>query len=274
MSERVRLTQEKETLLMTLYLRALDNRRATPILGDRHAQAILDRIDYDFAGLGSLRGNAPLIATRARRFDTWTREFFAGHPDGLVLHLACGLDSRPLRITRPARSQWIDVDYPDVIALRERLYGPIEGVRTLGSSVTEPGWWDQVPAGRPTLVLAEGLLMYLAADEVDRLVDRALRHFTSGWLVFDGVAPWVKAVSGWQPSMRRAGTGFRWTMPTPHAFAERHPPLRPVDQESAVELIGRHQASAAGRALVRNLARVPPVRDAVRLMRYSFSRDR
>lgn len=149
MSERVRLTQEKETLLMTLYLRALDNRRATPILGDRHAQAILDRIDYDFAGLGSLRGNAPLIATRARRFDTWTREFFAGHPDGLVLHLACGLDSRPLRITRPARSQWIDVDYPDVIALRERLYGPIEGVRTLGSSVTEPGWWDQVPPAGP-----------------------------------------------------------------------------------------------------------------------------
>ncbi|WP_326953815.1 class I SAM-dependent methyltransferase [Amycolatopsis sp. NBC_01286] len=272
MTEQVRLSQEKETLLMALYLRALDNRRETPILGDPFAQDVVDRIDYDFGRLGNLKGNAPLIATRARQFDAWTRDFLAGHPDGLVLHLACGLDSRPLRIDRPATVQWIDVDYPDVIELRERLYGPIDGVRTVGSSVTEAAWWDEIPADRPALVLAEGLLMYLAPDDVDQLVDRALRHFPRGRLVFDGVAPWVKTIAGLQPSMRRADTGFRWAMPAPEAFATEHPPLRLLDERSAVDLIGGHQTGVAARTVTRAFAHVPPVRDAMRFLRYGFTR--
>ena len=271
MTEQVRLSQEKETLLMALYLRSLDNRRATPILGDRYAQDVVDRIDYDFGKLGNLKGNAPLIATRALQFDTWTKEFLADHPDGVVLHLACGLDSRPLRIPRPATAQWIDVDYPDVIELRERLYGEIEGVRTVGSSVTETAWWDQVPADRPALVLAEGLLMYLAPDDVGVLVDRALTHFPRGCLVFDGVAPWVKTVAGLQPSMRRADTGFRWAMPAPDAFAREHPPLRLRDERSAVDLIGRHQTNAVTRTATGALAHVPALRDAMRFLRYDFS---
>ncbi|SEP38487.1 class I SAM-dependent methyltransferase [Amycolatopsis saalfeldensis] len=272
MTEQVRLSQEKETLLMALYLRALDNRRETPILGDPYAQEVIDRIDYDFAKLGSLKGNTPLIAARARQFDAWTEEFLAAHPGGLVLHLACGLDSRPLRIARPASAQWIDVDYPDVIELRERLYGPIDGVRNLGSSVTGSAWWEEVPTGRPALILAEGLLMYLAAEDVDRLVDRALEHFTAGSLVFDGVAPWVKTIARLQPSIRRADTGFRSATPAPAAFTEAHPPLRLTDQRSAVELIGRYQANAVTRSITRALARVPPARDAMRFMRYSFTR--
>lgn len=272
MTEQVRLSQEKETLLMALYLRALDARRDVPILGDRYAQEVVDQIDYDFARLGNLKGNAPLIATRARQFDTWTEDFLTDHPDGLVLHLACGLDSRPLRIARPAAAQWIDVDYPDVIELRERLYGPIEGVRTLGSSVTESAWWEQVPTDRPTLILAEGLLMYLAAEDVDRLVDRALERFTIGQLVFDGVAPWVKAVAGRQRSMRRADTGFRWAMPAPAEFTLAHPPLRLTDERSAITLIGQHQTGTVTQSVTRALAHVPALRDAMRFLRYSFAR--
>ncbi|MFJ6694929.1 class I SAM-dependent methyltransferase [Streptomyces sp. NPDC091272] len=269
MTEQVRLGQEKETLLMALYLRALDNRRARPILGDRHAQQTMDRIDYDFERLRNLRGNAPLVATRASQFDTWTRQFLQEHPDGLVLHLGCGLDSRPLRVARPVTARWIDVDHPDVIELRERLYGPVEGVRTIGSSVTEAAWWDDVPADRPALVLAEGLLMYLAPDDVARLADRVPSHFASGRFVFDGVAPWVRTVAGLQPSMRRAGTGFRWALPSPAAFAREHPPLRLLDQVSAVDLIARHQPGIAGR-LTRALAHVPPLAHAMRFVRYGF----
>ncbi len=76
--------------------------------------------------------------------DSWAAEFLAAHPDGLVLHLACGLDSRPLRVARPASAAWIDVDYPDVIALRRRLYDLPAGVTTIGTSVTEPEWWHRV----------------------------------------------------------------------------------------------------------------------------------
>jgi O-methyltransferase involved in polyketide biosynthesis len=48
---KVGLTKEKETLLITLYARAMDNRAADSILGDRWADEAVGRLDYDFAKL-------------------------------------------------------------------------------------------------------------------------------------------------------------------------------------------------------------------------------
>ena len=51
-SEKVHLTKEKETLLVTLlvtlYLRALDSRSKNPILHDKAAEDAVSRIDYNF----------------------------------------------------------------------------------------------------------------------------------------------------------------------------------------------------------------------------------
>ncbi|MER7177313.1 class I SAM-dependent methyltransferase [Streptomyces mesophilus] len=271
MTQQVHLGREKETLLMTLYLRAVDSRRARPVLGDPHAQRIMEQIDYDFGRLRSLRGAASLVAARARRFDAWTAEFLHEYPDALVLHLACGLDSRPLRVARPASAVWIDVDYPEVIELRERLYGPVDGVRSVGASVTEPGWWSELPRDRPTMVVAEGLLMYLPPDDVSRLVNRVVGTFPTGRLVFDAVAPWVRSVSGLHPTLRRADTRFRWALHSPAAFARAHPPLRLLADLPALDEIGRTRPGPASRTVLRNLARVPGLGDAVRFVRYGFA---
>jgi O-methyltransferase involved in polyketide biosynthesis len=42
--ERIELKGDEETLPMTLYLRALDNRAAAPILGDEYADELLSRL--------------------------------------------------------------------------------------------------------------------------------------------------------------------------------------------------------------------------------------
>ena len=76
-----------------------------PILGDRAAAEAVDRIDYDFARLRRSVlpwGNQFLVALRATQLDAWSHERLARHPDALVLHLGCGLDTRLFRL-RPAR---------------------------------------------------------------------------------------------------------------------------------------------------------------------------
>ncbi len=270
MVERVDLRQEKETLLMSLYLRACDSQARHPILGDPYAQGLVERINYDFDRLGRLRGNTALIVSRARQLDSWTAEFLAVHPDGLVLHLACGLDSRPLRVARPASAAWIDVDYPDVIALRRRLYDLPAGVTTIGTSVTEPEWWHQVPTDRPTLVLGEGLFMYLPGAQVHQLIDRALTHLPEGRLAFDGVARWVIAAARLQPAFRRADTGFDWALTSPQALTDRHPELRLVDEVSVVGLISERYQNRLAKAAFAGLLRFPAWRDAMRLVQYRF----
>ena len=90
-------TKEKETLLATLYARAMESRSANPILRDEMAEDAVRRIDYDF---DRLKVDTLSIAMRAKQFDLWTAEFLAGHPDAIVLHLGCGLDSRVFRWIR------------------------------------------------------------------------------------------------------------------------------------------------------------------------------
>ena len=180
------------TNLVTLYLRAYESRSRHPVLGDHTAAEAVDRIDYDFKRIHRTSlpaGNQYLVALRAKQLDDWCVDFLARHPDAVVLHLGCGLDGRAFRLAPPPSVRWFDLDQPAVIELRRRLYDETDSYRMIGSSVTDPGWLDQISTGRPTLVIAEGLLMYLYETEVRQLIDRLTDRFDSGEMLFDTLPP-------------------------------------------------------------------------------------
>lgn len=268
--ERVNLTGVKETLLMVLYLRALDSRAATPILGDEYADELLSRIDYDFGRFASLRGGVRNIAVRSKQFDVWVARFLAEHPVGVVLNLGCGLDSRVFRIDPPRTALWYDLDYPEVIRLRERLYPARDGVVTIGASVTDGSWWARVPTDRPALVLAEGLLTYLTEPDVHWLLDQVIAHLPCGQVVFDAAAPWVAPVSKHNPALRRAGTAFNWTLGDPHELERHQPRLRLAEDRPIVELLREANIPARYRVLPAVLGLFPGLRNFARLIRYTF----
>jgi O-methyltransferase len=158
-SEKSQLSGVRETLLYTLYYRMLDQRSKAPIVGDTWAADVLDRITADnrkglwTAKLGASGRFPPLL--RARRLDDWTREFLAHQPGASVLHLGCGLDSRAFRLDVPETVRWYDLDFPDVIELRRRLYLERAGYRLLASSVTDPGRLDEIPVDRPVIAIVQ-----------------------------------------------------------------------------------------------------------------------
>jgi O-methyltransferase involved in polyketide biosynthesis len=176
------------TNLVTLYLRAYESRSRRPILGDDAAAEAVDRIDYDFKRIHRTSlpaSNQYLVVLRAKQLDDWCADFLRLHPDAVVLHLGCGLDSRAFRLSVPRSVLWFDIDQPSVIELRRSLYDDTEHYRMIGSSVTDPQLLDQIPTGRPTLVVAEGLLMYLGESEVRQLLGRLTDRFDCGEMLFD-----------------------------------------------------------------------------------------
>jgi O-methyltransferase involved in polyketide biosynthesis len=180
------------TNLVTLYLRAYESRSPRPILGDHAAAEAVERIDYDFKRVHRAAqpwGSQYLVALRAKKLDDWTKDFLRRHPDAVVLHLGCGLDTRALRIQPPPTVQWFDLDQPGVIELRRKLYDETDAYRMIGSSVTDPGWLDQIPTGWPAVVVAEGLLMYITEREVRELFARLIDWVGHGELLFDTTAP-------------------------------------------------------------------------------------
>ncbi len=255
---------------MTLYLHARDAGSANPILDDTYAGRLLERIDYDFARLDRLRGNQPLIVGRAKAVDEQVSSFLATHPDAVVLHLGCGLDSRVLRIDPAPSVTWFDVDQEPVIELRRKLVHHRDGVTMVGTSVTDERWWADIPRGRATLVVGEGLLMYLTPEGVATLVDAALAHPapTIG-MVFDTVAPWVRRVSGWQPNFRRADTRFLSTTHDLDTAVHHHSGVELTAEQSMVTL-ARRASTGTLAAIIRTVDATTPGHRAMVLRTYQI----
>lgn len=254
------------TLLCMLYLRAHESRQVNSILGDHHAAAAVERIDYDWARIH--RTVRPTInqygaALRGTYFDIAIGEFAAAHPGATVVHLGCGLHSRASRISAPAL-RWFDVDLPQIITLRRQLYAETDDYRMIGSSVTEADWISQLPVGGPVVIAAEGLLMYLTEPQVLELLGRLISRFDSGEVVTDLLSPWG-------PRLSRIFTSgiITWGSRDGTEITSAAPTLKLVDSRSVVDDCHRIPRRTA-RLLYRLQRAIPPARDYDRLYRYTF----
>lgn len=177
----MRLEGSQETLLITLYAKAVDNRSTPSILHDALADDLVRRIDYNFERFGLSPYDIRGLALRSRIIDGWARAALQARADTLVLHLACGLDSRIYRVDPSLEVDWIDIDFPQVIQLRRDLLPQRLGrYRTLASNVMEPDWIAKLDNDRPVLVIAEGLFPYLDEDRARELMRRLIEHFPQG----------------------------------------------------------------------------------------------
>ncbi|MEU1985412.1 class I SAM-dependent methyltransferase [Nocardia sp. NPDC019395] len=272
---KVRFTEEKATMLATLYGRAIDNRRENPILGDQAAEDALAQIDYDFGSLGVDPDLARSVAARAKLIDGWAAEFLSEQPAATVLHLGCGLDTRYLRLAPPATVNWYDLDYPEVIALRREIFPERDSYRMIPSPVTEPGWLDDIPAGRPGLIVAEGLTMYLQPEEGAALLRRLVAHFPSGLLICDVYSRLGVKLQKLNPVVRRSGSTLHWGVDDPAEFEQYGlRPLTDIDAGAWADRDGLGRAFAdASLGLRWQLAltrRVPALRRLARIGRWAF----
>lgn len=224
-TQKVHLTKEKETLLATLYAKALDSLVQETILGDKFADEVVQKIDYDFKKLQIPEGTTISVPLRSRHLDQWTREFIAANPASTVLHLGCGLDSRVFRIDPPATVRWYDIDYPEVIELRKRLYPERHDYTLISSSVTDLRWLDGIPSDRPVLVVAEGLVYYLPEKEGIALFNRITEQFPHGEFIFDAFSRLLVRLSRMLTTIRVTGATLVWGIDEPRELENRIPRL-------------------------------------------------
>jgi len=251
--------REQRTCLTTLYGKAMDAGAATPVLGDAFAAEAVRRIDFDFRSLRLPATIATLLATRAKRLDDWVREFVAAAPEAVVLNLGCGLDARVHRVAPPPGVRWYDVDRDAVLDVRRRLYPARDGYRMIAASLADPALLDGVETDRPVAVVAEGVLPYLPEAEVVALFGRIGRAFPGGCAVFDAYSRF--AISAMNVTSRFGGTPVSLTVGDPRVAG--------LTLTDAVPLLALPELAA--RTGYRAAARVPGLRNAVRLLRYRFT---
>ncbi len=199
-----------ETLLIPLYIRAMESQRPDALIKDRKAVELVTRMSFDFSRVRQIplsEVNKLVIILRNREFDRYVQDFLARHPDAVVVHIGCGLDSRFERVDN-GQVVWYDLDLPEVMELRRKLIGG-EGERyhLLNCSVLEDAWLETVSArGRhPFLFFAEGVFMHLEATQVKSVVLTVRDRFPGAELVFDAYSP----LHVWRSNLQTARSGFR-----------------------------------------------------------------
>jgi O-methyltransferase involved in polyketide biosynthesis len=189
------LGEVPETTLWTLYHRAAEARRADPVLADPRAVELVERIDYPFAArFGGAELGRQWQALRSKCFDLAVSRFLAHHPGGTVVALGVGLETQYWRVD-DGRARWVEVDLPEVVAIRERLLPGGERRHVVAGSALDGEWMREVEGGEDVLVTAQGLLMYFQPEQVHRLLATSAEWLSGGEFVFDAIPSWLAALS-------------------------------------------------------------------------------
>jgi O-methyltransferase involved in polyketide biosynthesis len=182
------LGEVQRTLLIPLVGRARETRRPRPILRDPKAVEMLAALDPGSVAYGTGLGHGIagwITVLRTAVFDYWVRRFLADHPQGTIVDIGTGLNTRFER-TDNGRAHWVDLDLPDTIALRRTFFADTDRRQMVTGSFLDEDWLDQV-AQRPGpyFFVADGVLVYLAPEAVTAALARVARRFPGALLAFD-----------------------------------------------------------------------------------------
>lgn len=212
-----------KTLYIPLYGKARVSKRGI-ILADPWAERIWEANAFPLKGKSRSKWLALYMGMRAAVFDRWTAAAALEHPEAVILHLGCGLDSRVLRTG--VENEWYEVDFPEVIAERSDHFPEKDRYHLLGADLREEGWLEAIPRGGTAIVVMEGISMYLKPEELVGLLGRLSGHFDRVHLLMDCYTELAAKATRYKnpindvgvtqvyglddPAVLTEGTGFRY----------------------------------------------------------------
>jgi O-methyltransferase involved in polyketide biosynthesis len=184
------------------------------------------------------------LALRARKYDALCREFLEEFPDGLIVSLGAGFDTRFWRLGG-SDLNYLELDLPAVIQAKQQLLGERITYRCIEDSVLDKEWIARVKKiqARKVLFVAEGLFMYLPKERVIKTLTSVAENFQQSRLVMEVVAE--KYTRGFRKKMverkMRKGAGttagdyYQYGIQNGHELESYHPGFHLKDEWSYFE---------------------------------------
>ena len=215
--EFINLSSTASTLLITLYSRANFSKRNL-IIKDEKAEEIIQLAGYSQKKLRLRKSFQLFLTIRAKLIDDYTQEFINKHNgDCTVIQIACGLDSRYLRLNNPD-VKWYDLDLYGTIELRKKFYKQSANYKMVESNVCNFTWINKIEPQdlkKPTLIIAEGLFMYLSKEDNEHIFSTLPTYFTNTDIIFDAFSPLVAKLSKHILTLKRTKAHFKFGFKNP-----------------------------------------------------------
>jgi methyltransferase (TIGR00027 family) len=219
-----------DTALWVAVYRALESERPDALFHDPHARR-----------LAGERGQAIVDALPFGRSMGWSIVVRTAVMDELilrcvergartVLNLGAGLDTRAFRLALSPTLRWLDVDLPDVVAHRRAHLGTavaacrhVHVEADLRRADERRRVFADAALHGPVAVVTEGLLIYLAPEQVAELATQLRAEPAVRWWLADLITPVLQRTMGivWSVQLDAADAAFRFAPADAKAFFER-----------------------------------------------------
>jgi O-methyltransferase involved in polyketide biosynthesis len=190
MKEKIILGNTQKTLLLPLWGRAVESQKEEPLLVDKKAVEIVEKIDYNFDTFSKSFSVISQLGwvVRSLLIDQVIKQFINKHPGATIVDIGCGLDTIFER-TDNGTIRWYDLDLPDTIELRKKFFKETDRRKFITGSFLDPDWFDHLIIEDNILFIAAGLFYYFKEEQIKSFFHRLADLYPGSQIVFDASSP-------------------------------------------------------------------------------------
>ncbi|MBQ9622279.1 MAG: class I SAM-dependent methyltransferase, partial [Treponema sp.] len=182
----ISLGDVETTALIPVAIKANETLRKNPRAKDEIAVEMIKTLGINTKPFDKFMSHEGVIA-RTVMLDRMVKDFVAKNPAAVIVNLGAGFDNRFSRVDNGSIF-WFDLDFPDSIEVRKKVFPKREREEMISGSVLEDSWCERAlseikKTNSKVLFLAEGLFMYLTFEEIKKLLSVIKTNFPGGTLI-------------------------------------------------------------------------------------------
>lgn len=220
----------QETALIPLAIKASETVRPNARIRDYKAKEIIDTLGVDVSKFDPFLSHEGVVA-RTLMFRRALKKLIERHPDALCINLGCGFDDKFSQVDN-GQITWFDVDLPDQIEVRRKVYEDRERCTMLPGSALDGEWTKGLPKKDMTIVVMEGVLEYFSKDQVKTCLNMLCDSFPHGYLLAELHSPFLEKHGSHHDAVKNTNATFGWGTKTGRELLQLEPRMSFVSERS------------------------------------------
>ena len=220
----------QETALIPLAIKASETARPNARIRDLKAKEIIDALGVDVSKFDPFLSHEGVVA-RTILYREQLKELLNKYPDAVCINLGCGFDDKFSQVDNGS-VRWFDVDLPDQIDVRRKVYEERERCVMLEGNALNGDWTRSIPKADMLIVVMEGVLEYFSKEQVKTCLNMLCDSFPHGYLLAELHSPFLEKNSKHHDAVKNTNATFGWGTKSGREYLELEPRMTLVSETS------------------------------------------
>lgn len=220
----------QETALIPLAIKASETARPNARIKDLKAKEIIDALGVDVSKFDPFLSHEGVVA-RTILYREQLKELLNKYPDAVCINLGCGFDDKFSQVDNGS-VRWFDVDLPDQIAVRRKVYEDRERCVMLEGNALNGDWTRSIPKADVVIVVMEGVLEYFSKEQVKTCLNMLCDSFPHGYLLAELHSPFLEKNSKHHDAVKNTNATFGWGTKSGREYLALEPRMTLVSETS------------------------------------------